>query len=77
MFSRTPEEHVKYTEMVLRLLKNTGVTPKFNNGPFFTNRTNYIGHIIRSGRPKVTNHTTDEIRELKRLTTVTELRCFL
>lgn len=43
---------------------------------YFANMINYLGHIIRVGRPGVANHTTDGIRELNTPTIQTVLHSF-
>lgn len=68
---------MKHTRMVLRLLKDVGVTLKLQKRAFFTNKVDYSGHIIRLGRLGVDSHTAEAICELKTTTTVTDLRSFL
>lgn len=74
VFSTTPEEHIKHSGIVFRLLKDAGVTLKLRNCAFFTNRTDYFGHIIRFDPHKVVNHSADAAHKGNRPATITELR---
>lgn len=60
--------------MFLILLKEPGVTLELKRCAFFTSGTNYLGHAIKPGEFKVTNHTVDDIRKLEVPTAVTGLR---
>lgn len=43
--SKTPEDHIGYTRLVLGLLKDDGVTVKLEKRAFFTNQIDYLGHV--------------------------------
>lgn len=58
IFSKAPEEHITYIKMTLTPLKKASETLKLKNGDFFTNRMDCLGHLIKSGRFEVYNHTT-------------------
>lgn len=77
IYSETSGAHIKDTGMVLRLLNDTSVTFKHQNCAFFINGTDYFGHIIRPGRPDLSDHSTVAIRVLKTVITVVELRSSL
>lgn len=63
--------------MVLTVLREAYVILQPKKCTLFTNRINYLGHVLRPNRLEVSNHTADAIRELNVPTTVTELRSFL
>lgn len=44
---------------------------------FFTNRIDYIAHVIRPGHLKVLTRAIDAIKRLEHLTNVTEIQSFL
>lgn len=77
IFSRTPQEHIGHVRKVLTLLHDAGVTLQLKKCKFFTETINYLGHVIRPRRLDISSHTTDAIRGLKALTSLTELRSFL
>lgn len=63
-----------HTGVVFRLLKDVGVDHKVTERALFTNRPDYLGHIIRLGRLEAANHTVNAICEHKGPATVTQLR---
>lgn len=77
IFFKAPQENIAHTNMVLILLKEASVALSLKNFAFFTNPIDYLGHLIKLGRPKVDNNTTDGTRGLKEPMTVIELRSFL
>lgn len=52
IFSKKPNDPIKHTRSVLRVLKVIGVTVKLKMGALFTNGTNYLGHVIKLGNLK-------------------------
>lgn len=77
IFSRAVEEHIKHTGVVSRLFKDAGVALKVPNSAFLTNKVDYLGHVIWSGRLIVASHSSDAVRERKTPYTVTELQSFV
>lgn len=59
---------------VLLVLKDADIALTIKKCAFFTNLIYYLSYISRPFRLEVTNHTADPFRELKKPTTVTELR---
>ena len=77
VFSKTGEEHIDHVRSVLSLLADAGVTLKLKKCFFFTDKIDYLGHVIRPGKLQIAEHTTDAIRQLQAPTNLTELRSFL
>lgn len=50
-FLQTPRENINHTQPVLRLPKKAKHTLKLKNCAFFTNEIDYLGRVIRPGRP--------------------------
>lgn len=70
-FLRTASEHINHIQAILSLIEGAGVTLKLEKCALFTNKIDYFGHFMQSGRLEVTNLTTDGIRDLKTPTTKT------
>lgn len=68
---------MKHVRDALRMLLDAEVTLKLNNCQLFTDKIDYLGHIMRPGRLEAGIHTPDAIRGLKEPTIVTELRWLL
>lgn len=77
MLSRTLEEYINHTGMVLWLRRDAGVPFKLKKCAFFTNRIDYLDHIIWPGRLEVANQTAVATHELKTPTIDSEPRFFL
>lgn len=76
VFSWRPEEHVKLKGIILQLVKHAGVTLEVQICPFFTNRIDYLRHIMGTSWQKIANHDADTIRELEAQITVIQLQFF-
>lgn len=61
-FSKTLQEHITHTKMVLTLFKQAGVALKVKKYAFVTNHVEYLGQVIKLGRLKVANQTAYAIR---------------
>lgn len=77
IFSKILQEYVAHTKVVFKFIKEASVMLKLKKRTFFTNRTDYLCHVIKHGQLRVTNHTADAIRELRAPMPVTKLRSFL
>lgn len=77
IFSEAPKEHIKHTKLVLRLLKDAGVTFHLKNCTFLTGQIHYSSHVINSEKLEVAKHKAVAIRKLQIPTTVTKLRSSL
>lgn len=64
VFSKSPRHHLKKVRRVLRLLYELRVTPKLRKCKLFAELTDYFGHVIRPGRLKPADYTTDDVSKL-------------
>lgn len=71
------DEHIKHVWTVLQLLCRAGSTSNLKNCKLFTEKIDYLEHLLRPGRLPLPSHTTDETRHLEPPLTVTKLRSFL
>lgn len=53
MFSRTPEERIKHTGTILRLVEDIGVALKLTKCALFKHGIDYLRYFLRPGRPEV------------------------
>lgn len=65
IFLNLLKEHFADVRKVSTLLNNTGVTVELRKCRFFTETTEYLGHIIRQRRFEIASRTTDAVRGLK------------
>lgn len=72
IFSKTPEEHIEHTAMLLQVFRDTGIVLKPLKCAFLTNRIDYLGLIICPGWLEVAIHTADIIHGRATSTTATE-----
>ena len=77
IFSNTVEEHIRHVDEVFTTLRQAGVTLKISKCRFFSDKVEYLGHIIRPGKLEVDRAHTASLRDAKPPTTKTELRSFL
>lgn len=54
-----PDEHGDHVEKLLKPLDEAIIALKFKKCEFFTNHINYLGHVIRPARLKVSAQTID------------------
>lgn len=76
-FSNTLKEHLKYTDEVLLLLKNAGLTIKLEKCFFFSKTTDYYKNLFMLGCLQVAQKTTEAIKMQQCLATVAEIQTFL
>ena len=77
IYSKTVEEHIHHVDEVLTALGKAGVTLKMKKCTFFSDKVEYLGHVIRPGRLEVDGTNTASLRNAKPPTAKTELRSFL
>lgn len=77
MFSNSVEEHIRHVDEVLTVLSDAGVSLKLKKCDFFTNRVDYLGHVIHPGKLEVASRNTDAIKGFQEPRTQTQLRSFL
>lgn len=77
VLSNTPTNHIDRTRSVLHLLKGAGVILKIEECFIFTNWMNFPGHVIKTEKLEMTNHTADAFRKLNLPPTANELSLFL
>lgn len=76
-FSKTPKEHIAHVKQVLKVQQKVGVTLNLRKCSFVCNKIDCFGHVIRRWRLKISLHTTNAIKQLKKRRDVTEVRSFL
>lgn len=76
-FSETPKDHIAHTRLTPHLLKRPDITLNLKNCALFTNRIEYLGHVIKPVKLEKTNHTADVILKLQVPITATELIFFV
>ena len=77
VFSRTFDEHMAHLAIVLRLLKDAGITLRLSKCHFFKREVDYLGHIVRPGELLVAPKSCEAVAEFEPPRTQTELRSFL
>ena len=77
IYSRTGEDHLRDVDSVLQVLKQAGVSLKFDKCRFFTDSVRYLGHIIRPGTLEVDDSHVRALKLAKPPKTTSELRSFL
>ncbi len=76
-YSKSEENHIRYVDEVLSILRKAGLSLKFKKSNFFSRSVDYIGHRITSGRPEV-DLKRKKASELFRFpTTQTQVRSFM
>lgn len=65
VFSELAQEHLRYNEEVLQLLKNASVTVKFKNCHFFSASIFSLGHVIAPGKLQEARKGTEAIAALR------------
>jgi hypothetical protein len=77
IFSKTPEEHVRHTELVFKLLREHKLYLRLSKCHFNKPEVAYLGHIIFAHGISVDTEKTKVVDEWPVPTNVTELRSFL
>lgn len=77
IFSKSVDEHFSHVSTGLQLFKSAGVSLKLKKCSLFTNKVDYLGHVIRPGKLQVAERTTEAIQGLKEPSTVTGMKSFL
>jgi len=77
VFSHDAETHLSHLDEVFTLQGNAGVTLKAKKCHLFSNKVDYLGHVVRPGRISVNERNLKAIRKAQFPKTQTELRCFL
>jgi len=77
VFSHDAETHLSHLDEVFTLQGNAGVTLKAKKCHLFSNKVDYLGHVVRPGRISVNERNLKAIRKAQFPRTQTELRCFL
>lgn len=72
LFSRSPSNHINLIKQVLSLFQDARVTLKLKKCSFFTEITDYLGHVAHLRGLEIATHTTAAIKEQKPPTNVTE-----
>ncbi len=65
IFSSTFDEHLRHARDILQVLKGAGLSLKLRKCTFFSNKVDYLGHVIRPGRLEVATKNTAAIAGLQ------------
>lgn len=77
LFSMMPEKHITRVKQVLTLLQKAPVMLKLRKCYFFTNKINYLRHVIWPQTIEIALHTNDVIKQLYDPSNVIELHPLL
>lgn len=77
IFEYTRDDHIDHVGQLLRYPQDSDVTFNLKRCKYFSNCIAYLGHLIRSGRLKVSTRTIHALRWFQIPTLVTEHRPFL
>lgn len=77
LISKTAKGHIKHVREILILFQDTGVTLRLKKCTFYTEKINYLGHVVKPGKLEIASHIADAIHDLKTPQTLTDLRSFL
>ena len=77
IFSRTPEEHLKYIEIIFQKLKVAGLKLKESKGDFFKSEIHYLGHLISDKGIQPLPEKLDTIRNMPLPQTPKKIKQFL
>lgn len=53
IFSGSPEEHIEHTGTIIQLLKTAGVSMNLNKCVLFSDKVDYLGHVIGPGNQEL------------------------
>ncbi len=77
IYSKTVKDHINHVDEVLTCLREAGITLKISKCSFFSDKIEYLGHVIKPGRLEVDEANTKSLRDALPPTTKTQLRSFL
>ena len=77
VFSKTPDEHVKWLQLVFKKLDQAGLCLKLSKCKFFKKRVEYLGHIISEDGIETNPKKIEAIVKWSQPQTVTQMRSFL
>ena len=77
VFSQNGVEHVKHLKLVLRALKDNGLTVKRGKCEFGRMQLEYLGHMVGNGEMAVPSHRATAMSQFKQPRTKRQLRSFL
>lgn len=77
VYLTTVEEHIRHVDEILTVLKKEGVTLNISRCTFFSDKIDYLGHVIRQGEIHIDDTNTKSLRSAKPPTNKSELRSFL
>nr|XP_027082276.1 uncharacterized protein LOC113704587 [Coffea arabica] len=77
IYSKTREEHVKYLEIVLQILKEHKLYAKFSKCEFWLEEISFLGHKISKDGIAVDPEKVEAVMNWKQPETPTEIRSFL
>ncbi len=64
IYSKSIEDHIKHVDEVLTCLREAGITLKISKCTFFSDKIEYLGHIIKPGRLEIDQANTRSLRAL-------------
>lgn len=77
VFSESIKQHLTHLQYVLTTVRDAGITRKLKTCSLVAESTNYLGHVIHSGRLEVAESPTDVVRQLEDSTRKKETGSFL
>ncbi len=77
IYSKSVEDHIQHVDEVLTALREAGITLKISKCTFFSDKIEYLGHVIKPGRLEVDQANTKSLRDARPPTSKTQLRSFL
>jgi len=76
-FTASAEQHVKDVDMVLRRLREAGVTLNLETCTWFSDEVEYLGHVFRPGQLHVHNKNVEALKKASFPTTNTQIKSIL
>lgn len=76
VFSRSAAEHIDHVRHEVMILGDAGAALKLKKCDFFTDKIDYLGHVIFRRRLETASDKTDAIKKLKDARNVTDLKSF-
>lgn len=76
IYSKSVDEHIVHVDEVLTCLSEAGITLKISKCNFFSDKIEYLGHVIKPGRLEVDQANTQSLRDARSPMIRSQLRSF-
>lgn len=73
IFITSVQKHFDHVSTVRSVLKDAFLSLKLNKSSFFNDHADYLGHIIRPGKPQVAEKSTKAVEVLREPSTMPEV----